>query len=216
MKTRLIFYLLILTLFLPGCLVKSLHPFYTDQDVIFKKELTGTWTDSDSTIWVIQQHMQSTGMLTPSKPGKSYDITVTDQQGTATFLAHLFQLQGQLYLDFSPGEVSCGNTLAGFHMVGTHSLAKVELAGGKIAIRWYNEEWLADLFNKNRIRISHERVPYDPDINDPNSMQIILTASTSELQKFVIKYGNDPNAFETANSGKKGDYSAVLTKTTLK
>jgi hypothetical protein len=216
MKTRLIFYLLILTLFLPGCLVKSLHPFYTDQDVIFKKELTGTWTDADSAVWIIEQHMQSTGLLSRKKPGKAYDITFTNRQGSSKFLAHLFQLNGELYLDFSPDEVACGNDLAGFHMVGTHSLAKVGLIGGKIAISWYNEVWLADLFNKNQIRISHERVPYDPDNNNPSSVQIILTASTSELQKFIIKYGSDPNAFGEEKPGDHDGYSVILSKTMLK
>ncbi len=204
--------MLLIILMLPGCLVKSLHPFYTEKDVIFKKELTGTWTDADSSVWNIQRHKQSTGLLNPAKPGKSYDITFSDQKGSATFLAHLFQLDGQLYLDFSPSEVFCGNDLAGFHMVGTHSLAKVELAGGKITIRWYNEEWLAGLFNKNRIRINHERVPYDPDIDDPSSHQIILTASTAELQKFIVKYGNDPNAFKSDRPGENAGYTVVLSK----
>lgn len=213
MKTRFFFSMLLITLLLSGCLVKSLHPFYTDQDVIFKKELTGTWTDADSAVWIIEQHMQSTGLLSGNKPGKAYDITFTDQKGSAKFLAHLFQLNGELYLDFSPDEVSCGNDLAGFHMVGTHSLAKVGLAGGKITIQWYNEEWLADLFNKNRIRISHERIPYDPDINDPSSKQIILTASTAELQKFIFKYGSDPNAFKAAKPGENEGYTVVLSKT---
>ena len=216
MKTRLILSLVLITLLLPGCLVKSLHPFYTEKDVIFKKELTGTWTDADSAVWIIEQHMQSTGLLSRKKPGKAYDITFTNRQGSAKFLAHLFQLNGELYLDFSPDEVSCGNDLAGFHMVGTHSLAKVWLTGGKIAISWYNEVWLADLFNKNLIRISHERVPYDPDNNNPSAVQIILTASTSELQKFIIKYGSDPTAFGEAKPGDRDGYSVILSKTTLK
>lgn len=204
--------MLLIILMLPGCLVKSLYPYYTEKDLIFKKELTGTWTDTDSSLWSIQRHKQSTGLLNADTSGKSYDIAISGQKGSAAFRAHLFQLDGQLYLDFSPSEVFCGNDLAGFHMVGTHSLAKVELAGGKITIRWYNEEWLAGLFSKNRIRINHERIPYDPDIDDASSYQIILTASTAELQKFIIKFGNDPNAFKSDLPGENSGYTVELSK----
>jgi hypothetical protein len=48
------------------------------------------------------------------------------------------------------------------------------------------------LLDENKIRIRHEKI-YDSDI-DMNSY--LLTASTEELQKFIIKYGNDPLAFK--------------------
>jgi len=212
MKTKIIFPILLVIILLPGCLVKSLHPFYTDQDVIFKQELIGTWTDKDSSVWVIEQHKRFDGFMKPEKPDSSYVIAFTDKKGTSKFLAHLFQLEGQLYLDFFPDEITCINDLAGFHMVATHSLARIELTGGMITIRWYNEEWLVGLFNKNRIRIAHERVPYDADQKDPEQMQVILTAPTGELQKFIKKYGNDPEAFKKDKQGFDTDYTFVLSK----
>jgi len=212
MKTRLIASILLIIILLPGCLVKSLHPFYTDQDVVYKKELTGTWIDHDSAVWIITRHQQVTGLMKPPKPGPSYDIMFTDQKGVSKFNAHLFTLNGQLYLDFLPTEVSCGNDLAAFHLVGTHSLAKVDLKGGKININWYNEEWLVDLFNKNRIRIAHERVPYDDDQKDPESMQVVLTAPTADLQKFITKYGSDPEAFKREKPGENANYGVVLSR----
>ena len=38
---------------------------------------------------------------------------------------------------------------------------------------------------QNKIKISHEK----------SGQNIILTASTGELQKFVVKYGSDEDAF---------------------
>ena len=208
MKTRIILLLFLAIFLLQGCLVKSLHPFFTERDIIFKKELLGNWTDKDSAAWEIRQHMRTIGFLKPQVPDKSYDITLTDNKGSSHFVANLFRLQDQLYLDFYPTEISCQNDLAEFHLVATHSLAKIEFSGGKIIINWYNEEWLLGLFNKNKIRIAHERVPYDADQQDPESMQVILTARTEELQKFIIKYGNDPEAFKQ----KKSDYTFVLSR----
>lgn len=212
MKTRLIFPILLIAIILQSCLVKSLQPFFTEKDIIFKKELTGTWEDKDSSQWAIKQHMVFNGIMKSEKPDLAYDITLADKKGTSRFIAHLFLLEGQLYLDFYPEDISCGNDLAGFHMVATHSLAKIGLAGGKITIGWYNEEWLTDLFNKNRIRISHQRVPYDVDQKNPESMQVVLTASTDELQKFVKKYGSDPEAFKKDKSGMETDYTFVLSR----
>ena len=213
MKTRIILLMLLLIFFLQGCLVKSLHPFYTENDIIFNKELLGKWTDKDSATWEIRQHMRTTGILKPDKPDKSYEISFTDNKGTSRFAAHLFQLDDKLYLDFLPTDISCGNDFSAVHVIATHSLARVDFSGGKIMIRWYNEEWLIGLFNKNKIRIAHERVPYDPDLKDPESMQVILTAQTAELQKFIIKYGNDPEAFKNDKPGIfSSDYSVVLSR----
>lgn len=213
MNTRLILPLLLLIFIMQGCFVKSLHPFYTDKDVIFKKELTGNWTDKDSARWEIHQHMRSTGLLEPDVPDKSYDISLTDSKGTSRFIAHLFRLEGRLYLDFYPTDISCGNNLAEIHLVATHSLAKVDFSGGKIVISWYNEEWLAGLFDKNKIRIAHERVPYDDHQLMGVKSGVILTAQTDELQKFIQKYGNDPEAFKKDKSGtSSSDYTFVLSR----
>ena len=212
MKTRIILLSVLLIFLLQGCLVKSLHPFYTDNDLIFKKELTGSWTDKDSVAWEIRQHMRFTGLFKPDAPDNSYDISMSDKKGTSHYIAHLFRLEDHLYLDFLPTDISCQNDLAGLHLVAAHSLAKVDLSGGKITIGWYNEEWLTGLFNKNKIRIAHERVPYDPDYRDPNSDQVILTARTDELQKFIIKYGNDPEAFKKEKPGSESDSTFVLSR----
>jgi len=212
MKTRIILSVLLVAFFLQGCLVKSLHPFYTYRDIIYKKELLGQWRDNDSATWEIKQHMRSTGIMKPEVADQSYDIAFTDKNGTSHFNAHLFRLENQFYLDFLPSEISCQNDLAGFHLVATHTLAKVDLSGGKISIQWYNEEWLVGLFNKNKIRIAHERVPYEADQKDQESMQVILTAQTEELQKFIIKYGNDPEAFKNEKSNSSSGYSFVLSR----
>jgi hypothetical protein len=213
MKTRIILLLCLAIFILQGCLVKSLHPFYTEKDIIYKKELLGQWTDKDSATWEIRQHMRTTGILKPQVPDESYEISLTDNKGTSHFLAHLFKLEGQAYLDFLPTDIACGNDLAGVHLVAAHSLARVDFSGGRITISWYNEDWLVDLFNKNKIRIAHERVPYDPDLKGSGSMEVILTARTEELQKFIIKYGNDPEAFKKDKSGiLSSDYSVVLSR----
>jgi len=207
MKTKLIIFAFLLTVTMSSCLVKSLHQFYNDTDLVYKPELNGTWFGNDSATWVISQHKVFSGLMKDEKPGNSYDIVYTDKKGTSKFYAHLFRLENQLYLDFFLPDLE-GPDLAVMHLIPAHTLAKVELAKDQITIKWYNEEWLMKLFKENRIRIAHEKIPYDLDRDNTGDFQVILTAPTSELQKFIIKYGNDPAAFKED----KNDYTFVLRK----
>ena len=211
MKTKLIILTALVAITMNSCLVKSLHPFYTEKDLIYKPELNGKWSGKDSATWEISQHKVFAGFLKDEKPTPCYDIACTDKKGTSKFLAHLFKVGEHMYLDFYLPDIE-GPDLAVMHLVPAHTLARVELAENQITIKWYNEEWLVKLFNDNRIRIAHERIPYDLDEKNPDNFQVVLTAPTADLQKFISKYGNDPAAFETGK--KESDYTFVLKKRT--
>jgi hypothetical protein len=205
MKTRNIILAGLILLLVPGCLVKSLHPFYNENEVIYKSELLGNWSGADSSTWKIEEGMKSQGIFKPVTHDKSYKITYTDKSGPAVFKAHLFKLAGHLFLDFYPEDVESSNDMMASHLVPMHTVARVDLQDGRIMIRWYNEEWLIGLFTQNKIRISHEKIPIDEGNDRENNYQVILTASTAELQKFILKYSDDKEAF-------KSEYTFQLTK----
>lgn len=205
MKTLNILLTSLIIILLPGCFVKSLHPFYKENEVIFKKELLGTWAGDDSTTWKIEQGKKFTGLFKPDQPDNSYLITYSDNKGSALFKVRLFQLDSQLFLDFYPDEAGNSNELMSLHLVPMHTVARVDQAGSRMVIRWYNEEWLIGLFRQNKIRIAHEKIPLESGRTDDHDFQVILTASTEELQKFMLKYSGDPKAFNN-------DYTFVLNK----
>jgi hypothetical protein len=187
MKAKWILVVLLLAVVMEGCIVKSLHPFYTEKNVVFKQELMGTWKDQQTGTW----------QISPIKEKKSaYRMKVTSNEGiSATFIAHLFELNNIVYLDFLPEEQDGKQVdLFAFHLIPSHSLARVKnIAGDRVRIEWLNEEWLSELFAENKIRIAHEVVHENEQKQDDK--MYILTASTDELQKFILKYGNDPEAF---------------------
>jgi hypothetical protein len=195
----------LMVLLMSGCFVKSLHPFYSENEIIYKKELVGDWTGADSSAWKIEQGKKSTGMFKPDRPDSSYLITYTDNKGTAVFKVRLFKLGAHLFLDFYPEEVESSNDLMASHLVPMHTVARVDLSANRLIIRWYNEEWLIGLFRQNKIRIAHEKIPLESGKMDDNDFQVILTASTEDLQKFMLKYSDDPDAL-------KNDYTFVLSK----
>jgi hypothetical protein len=205
MKKRNFILISLFIFLLSGCFVKSLHPFYKENEVIFKRELTGDWEGNDSSTWKIEQGMRFAGLFKPDEPDNAYLITYTDKKGVAKFNVHLFRIDNLYFLDFYPEEIESTNDLMAIHLVPMHTVARVDLAPGKMVIQWYNEEWLMDLFRQNKIRIAHEKIPYVDGKIDESNFQVILTASTEDLQKFMLKYMKDPNAF-------KKDYTFVLKK----
>lgn len=111
-------------------------------------------------------------------------------------LGHLFTLNGDLYLDAIPLSEDVEELLVfDLHMVPTHSIARVEIVSNdEVNIRWFNEEWLSRMFTQNKIKISHETI-MDSDPDKKEDGMYLLTASTDELQKFIIKYGKDEEVF---------------------
>lgn len=196
MKTKSFIVIVVMAFLLNSCLIKSLHPFYFEKDVIFQKELIGDYIDQDSAKWEIRQHKISKGFFNGDSLDNSYDVSYYGKDVTKNlFNVHIFKLNGNTYLDFFPlKEFESNEELTSYHIIYSHSLAKIEATSGSdIKISWFNESWLNTLFKENRIRISHEVIS-NPD-NKKEEPSYALTASTAELQKFIIKYGNDPRAF---------------------
>jgi len=194
MKTRSIILIGILGAILSSCLVKSLHQFYHEEDVIFEKKLMGEWYDSDSTLWIIKPFTFSKGFMKGDSTDNSYLVEMFDKDSSApsTFNVHLFQLENKLFLDFIPVLGNSHQSMADIHLVSTHSIARVNFRkDGKVDISWYNENFIEELFQENRIKISHEVISQDMN-NDYK--EYVLTASTDELQKFLIKFGDQPDA----------------------
>jgi hypothetical protein len=194
MKTRSIVSIIFVAAMMSGCLVKSLHSFYDESDVVYKPELNGKWLDDDSSKWVISRYSFSKGWLKGDSLDNSYLVELyEDSIRPSKFNSHLFKVDGLWYLDFLPIKEKGEQELYDIHLVPAHSLARVRFdSNDRMAISWFNEEWLRKLFEENRVKISHEVIQSD---EPGKGTQYILTASTGELKKFIVKYGNDPNAF---------------------
>ncbi|MDX1941443.1 MAG: hypothetical protein SFU99_12875, partial [Saprospiraceae bacterium] len=71
----------------------------------------------------------------------------------------------------------------------SHSFARVEFKNRQVIIRFFDYDFLKTLFEQQKIRLKHERLSND---------NIVLTAPTEELQKFVLKYADEPKAYQEA------------------
>ncbi len=186
---------LLLTFLLGSCSIYSLQPLYTEKELIFDQQLLGTWIDADSNTWHFEKSMEQNSHdfeqfgVNP----KTYTLTYTEGQHSAQLFVHVLQLENQLFVDLYPSDhydEDIGNELLAAHLLPVHTFAKIDIGANELILQSFNGEWLEDLFEQNKIRISHEKIPYY------GFTLRVLTASTSELQKFVTKYQHESDAFE--------------------
>jgi hypothetical protein len=192
MKHSKIILVFLVTAFMTSCLVSSLHPFYKPQDKFYDTAMEGYWMDADSAIWTIFPHTVSK-FMGESVSDTSYLITYYEEEDKYSILdGTLFRLNGVDYVDFlpDPDEDHCTSDMTAYHHIPVHTLARVQYCKDSILLYWFGDEWLNELFEKNRVRIQHETV------SSPGYDRHVLTADTEELQKFIRKYANDPKTME--------------------
>lgn len=164
--------------------VLSIHPLYTDKDVVFDPALLGTWIDPTD--------KAGSPLIFERAGNNSYkaSMRLSDQARVdGIFEVHLVKLQGQVFLDavqtrnrISGQEVDLGIAVPG------HVLARVSIEGNALRLNFLDQEWIKKELKSGKISIPHEEV----------DQAVVLTASTSELQKFALEH--EEQAFPASNS----------------
>lgn len=162
-----------------GC-IPSLHPLYTEEDLVFEPGLIGQWTEDDSKeIWVFSKVNSD-----------EYKLVHTDKDGIhGTFSAHLLKIKGNMFLDLFPeinGSSKKENSFYKFHFYPVHTFLYVKQIEPTLQMCFPNPEWIEKLIEENPKAIRHEVVEDDV---------IILTAGTKELQAFWLKHFETKEAF---------------------
>ncbi|WP_460544775.1 hypothetical protein [Echinicola sediminis] len=182
----------ILLVLVSSCSIPSLYPLYTSKDLLTDPRIEGLWVGNESeneqSIWKIWKSATNPSHPKANNSDKRYLLEHTQKGETVIFELFLMKLGDKYYLDFFPEDfLPCKleNYMGASHMFPVHTFAKVELAENQITIHPFDDEFLEELIEQNRIKISHE---------EPSGA-LLLTASPEELQKFVIKYADNKNAF---------------------
>lgn len=185
---KLLFYLL--AGILGGCVpVMSLHPLYTEEDVVFEEKLLGTWVDdSNETTWEFKR---------PDESKKAYELIFRDDEGNkGLFVVHTVNLENGLFLDIYPGqlpwEIRDPNKVEwlynAFFFVPAHTFIKIDSIEPQLKMRLTDDDEMEKLLKEDPNVVKHEVVEdYDGGI--------VLTAPTKELRAFVLKYADDSRVF---------------------
>ena len=184
--------LLLFVLALAGC-VPSWNPFYTEKDLVFDPALAGAWRPVEA-----KENSKENWAFTKSSD-KLYQLQQTDEEGRkAAFEARLFKLNGHLFLDLYLTKVEGDdlkvNAWASFSLVPAHLLLKVAQIEPALKLAAMNPDWVQKHLKQHFEALAHRVV------SDGN---IVLAASTGELQKFVLAHLEDREFFGGAMEMKR-------------
>jgi hypothetical protein len=183
MRLGRILVLSVIALFMVSCFVTSMHPLYTEKDLTFVPELLGTWENED--VWIFEQSGKN-----------AYELTIKGEGDVkpGVYETHLVKLGKFLFLDLYPDEDEMEEYGYDIHLVPTHSFWRIKIEKDVLSLAFIDVDWLEEMIDGNKINIAHVRL----------EDRIVLTAPTEELQKFVLKYAEDTDAFpETEELNRK-------------
>ncbi len=194
MKIRTVLFILGLTGIVVSC-IPSLYPLYREKDLLTNDQLEGSYVTGDNDCWKIrrldpefEKHFPDGWKIYNS--GYTYKLTVKEDDEIEDFALHLLRLGEDLYLDFFPVDYDIRHSFLEMHLVPSHIFAKAEITDRYLIIQFFDPDWLEDLIDQNRIKISYV------ELED----RYLLTAKTDELQKFVTKFANDSTTFIEADT----------------
>lgn len=188
-------------LFLEGCLT-TLHPIFTEKDLVFDPRLSGNWkkTKDGSTASYRQANSHDLEELSPSLKRNAARIFVLeekDAQGNlqSTSYAFMVKLGKYYYMDYYAAGINKNESADVFfasHYVPMHSIYRIKFTDNRsFDIQQLDGGYLEKLIRNKQVRIRHE-VTGDGDF--------LITAPTEELQQYLIKYSDVPEAYSNDNS----------------
>jgi hypothetical protein len=174
----------VLLILFVGC-IPSLHALYTDQDVIYDPALLGTWYTGEG----------QSNFVFARADDKSYKAVYTDKDGkTGEFTIHLLELKNTKFLDFYPiGDSITQSDFYKGHLVPAHSFMRVDAIGPKLILCDMDYDWMKKYLEANPTALAHELIDENSSGSDK---ELVLTASTADLQAFVLAHVNDDGLFK--------------------
>ena len=204
-----------------GCFLKSVHPLFTSEEAILVEGLDGTYENNDQR-WTFasDNNPKMLADLIRKYPDEdiSFDPGETDSLNMNSylilfeefdeadiqpvlFLGKVGKINNQLYLNLKLFEVDFGTSATPLitHKFNINTFSRINVQQEELIIEHLESSWIKDQILNNRVRIKHEVVQSDYD----DSTEILITASTRELQQFVEKYGNEKDAYQNPLTLKK-------------
>jgi len=199
-KVSIILSFTFLIIFLSGCLT-TLHPIFAEKDLAYDPKLIGTWNtenEGKNGTVIINNLATENSVALPGNISaikqQGYFIIYQDKNGKVTdqYIAFLARIGKHLYFDYFPADKKEDRKLDeffGVHFVRMHTSFRVEiLKDGGFELSQLDGSYVKSLIDEKKIRISHET---DADDNT------VITASTKELQQYLLKYGDEPSAYRS-------------------
>lgn len=205
--------------------VEWLNPCFNKEDLILDPALAGTWKAEDGSSILkfhesggkgyemldIEVHSDNTEPeqtkyeahlvrlgeylfldLVPEapqvKPG-AYTLPLASSADATASLPHLVEVGDGLYAslvqDLQASEAGHEGGCCEVHLIQAHWVFRVRLDGSSLRLADLSEDWFKEAVDQGRVRVGFDRV----------DDTLVLTASTEELQAFLLEFAGDKLAF---------------------
>ena len=216
-----IFIISIVLLVTASSCVTTLQPLVTYNTVIADSRLEGAW-EQEGEKYIVQKvfnsdffkknqkdleksRKENNGQLSEKDKrdsvlfSKSYLIKYSKDGIQYLLFGSLIKLNGRLFMNFKPvdmTEIDTSNAEIEINLssrLSSHTIARVQFTNSNIMKLDFIDGWyLYDQIKAGHMKIKNE--------TDELYDTFLITASTTELQQFLEKYGNDGRFFNKENS----------------
>jgi hypothetical protein len=170
-------------LLLGGCIVLSVYPFYYDKDLVADPQLAGRWLKAGTTSEFWQ--FTATGQ-------KAFQLTTADANDTNVFTVHRFHLKQYQFLDLL-------TTNRHVFELPLHLVCGINRGDSNASLHFMDYGYLVSYLQTNPAALRHLVVSNDPDDTNSDNM-VYLTATTRDLQVFLLKHAEDTNLFNDSSA----------------
>ncbi|MEX1139679.1 MAG: hypothetical protein WEF53_10095 [Bacteroidota bacterium] len=147
-----------------GCPARSISPLFSEKDIAFDPLLVGSWSQTGDEPLIFENSGDNT-----------YRVTLQEKDQKTTYTAHLGKLRNAWFI-----ESFADNSGNDYHLLPAFIVHRIWLEGDSLKLAALRSDWLREMIDARKISIPHIR----------RDSEIILTASTEELQKFVARYAD--------------------------
>ena len=196
-------------------MICSLNPFYIEKNIVLSPEIEGNWSaqpilsekDSEektsglweltdtTSVWQIKQVITTEIKKTRQdkdsnvlKPQNHYVVKLIGNHSDSAqyqFRLVLFRINGTLYGDFSPSEISAiqKSRMARENYFTVHTLARITIQNKQLNVSWLGAEYMKSMIEEKRVRIKYRWVE--------DAKRLLLTASSKDLTEMIERYADE-------------------------
>lgn len=197
---------------LSGC-ITTLHPLATSNTAVSDDRIVGSWIGEEES-YTVQKFFKSDFYKEASKRSMLEKEEVKKAKEDSMLFSKIYiikyikdgvkyelggsivKLDGQEFINFTVAGANLineGDEVELQNRVESNTIARLKFINtNTIKLDFINGEYVYDQIKAGRMKIKNER----DDLYDT----FLITASTSELQQFIQKYGNDDRFFNKENS----------------
>lgn len=183
-----------LAIFAAGCAVQSFHPFCAEVDEIEVPELHGKWRlmkvyDEDKSGKKIGDWEISSGEM----------LCFDENNVKSELKASFFKIGDSVFADLTAGELGEDQRAANIYwlssVVPVHIAAKFAISGDELIITPADCEAVKERLEDGRLKLEHVKRG-----SGNGGGEILLTAGTAELKKFLLENKDDAEIFSPKKS----------------